>query len=146
MIFSTVIITARILGQNEPIFNKWFVPLPFHWKPKAKSLSLQQLLCLIAIDEIEAWQQSEQKPRFERLLTYDETVHQKSNGRAHLDGYGLGNGFEAQTAAEAAIRAFKDGLYYVFVDGEEIPGLDVKVDLKTNGQINFFQLLTLARD
>ena len=139
---SNITIGARILGQN-PVFEDWFISLPPQWKPPAMSMSLRDLIGLIVIDEVSVVQESELEPRFERLLIRDETEQERTNGKTYP---GNGDNADFQAAFSAAISAYKDGLYYVFVDGEEIRDLDEKVELKLNGRENFFRLETYTRE
>ncbi len=51
---------------------------------------------------------------------------------------------DPSAAVAAALLAFEDGLYYVFVDNEHRTSLDDEIRLRTESRVTFLRLVALA--
>ncbi len=51
---------------------------------------------------------------------------------------------DAQKAKARAVEAFEDGLVRVFLNGEELAGLETPLDLRENDAVSFIRLVALA--
>jgi hypothetical protein len=65
-------------------------------------------------------------------------------GKVDSGGSELDQKVEAQPAVEVALQAFEDGLYFVFVDDNQIEDLDAMVALKPTSQLLFLRLVPLV--
>ena len=51
---------------------------------------------------------------------------------------------DPEQAVETALLAFQDGLYYVFVDEQQVTELDAPVPLRAASRLMFLRLVALA--
>ncbi len=65
-------------------------------------------------------------------------------GKLEAGGSELDQKVEADAAVEVALQAFKDELYFVFIDDDQIEHLDAKVVLKPTSQLMFLRLVPLV--
>ena len=59
-------------------------------------------------------------------------------------GNDLGQVADPQTAVAAAIQAFEDGFYFVFLDGDRQDDLDREVYLSANSRLTFVRFVPLV--
>jgi hypothetical protein len=51
---------------------------------------------------------------------------------------------DAAEALQTALEAFDDGLYFVFIDDEQVEELDAPIRLRSDSSVTFLRLVALA--
>lgn len=136
-----ITIEARVLGQKRPA-PAWTVPIP---EVGDGSLQLlRDLITRVVLAEVSAFRERQEGRRLIQLLTPEEIARGVERGKVDLGGRDLVQEVEPQAAVAAALQAFEDGLYLVFVDGERQTGLDRQVFLQPDSRVAFLRLTPLA--
>ena len=105
---------------------------------------LQDLITHIVLAEVADFEQRQEARRFVRHLSPEEIHTGAAHGRVDPGGRLASEPVDPQAAVETALLAFEDGLYYIFVDGTQITGLDDPVTLRDESQLTFVRLVPLA--
>jgi hypothetical protein len=105
---------------------------------------LQELISRVVLDEVTAFQKRQTERRFVHLLTATEIDLGVERGKVDMGGRDLNQQVDPQAAVDTALQAFLDGLYFVFVDGEQVLGLDDPVRLDPGSTVSFVRLVALA--
>ena len=139
---STLLVEARLLGQRSPIFSGWRVELPEHG---GDHLRLRDLITRVVLEEVEAFKQRQQERRLARVLAPADIEAGRLAGKIDSGERDLRQQeVEPETAVGAALQAFEDGLYYVFIDEVQQTGLDRELWLKPESQVTFLRLVALT--
>ena len=92
-----------------------------------------------------AFQQRQAEQKTLRVLTARQITEGAARGKIDSGGRELEAGMvDADTAVAAALEAFEDGLYFVFVDGNQVENLDSHLQLVPGSAITFLRLVALA--
>ena len=94
--------------------------------------------------EVEAFQERQERQQLFRVLSAEEIETSKAAGRISPEGKTEKQTVDAQDAVQIAWQAFEDGLFFVFIDGEQIEALDEAVHLQENSSMKFVRLVALA--
>ncbi len=137
----TVTVAAKIVGRRQPLFNGWTVAIT----RDRHMLTLRDLLTDIVLAEVEAFYERQEQQRLPQVLTKQAISWGLAQGKVTMGD----REFEPQTidpqvSIAAAIQAFTDGLYYVFIDDVQYESLDVVVRLQPQSQVLFLRLVALA--
>ena len=138
---SILLVEAKLLGQRSPIFSGWRVELP---ERGGDHLRLRDLITRVVLEEVEAFRKRQQERRLARVLAPADIEAGRFAGKIDSGERDLQQSVEPQAAVGAALQAFEDGLYYVFIDGAQQTGLDSEVWLKPESQLTFLRLVALA--
>lgn len=131
-----MILESRIIGRKKP----------FEHQPIAltrTSLTLQDLLTEVVERQVEQFNTRQQDQQLLQVLTpaaYSKGIEQGkiiSGGQEHQQVA------DVQEAIEVAIQAFKDGLYYVFLEEEQLEDLNQPLQIAENTRILFVRLVPL---
>ena len=137
----TLTIEARLLGQKRPLLTGWTLELP----PETSTpLSLHALITSVVEAEVEAFQQRQSERRLARVLNPIQIEQGLARGKVDLGEHELQQPVDAAQAVAAALQAFEDGLYYVFIDEEQQLGLDSEVALMPESRVTFLRLVALV--
>lgn len=140
---STTILTidARLLGQKRSLFAGWQLELP----PEAGSrLTLRDLITRVVEAEVQAFQQRQAERRLARVLSPGEIEQGLARGKVDLGERELNQPVDPAAAVAAALQAFEDGLYFVFVESEQVTALEAEVVLQPQTRMSFVRLVALA--
>lgn len=144
---ANLIIEAKVLGQKKPLFNNWVVALPPEpGMPPAREdrMRLRDLITKVVQEEVSAFQQRQAERRLARIMTKGEIEEALVKGKVDLGEHDLKQKIDPQVAVETALQAFEDGLYYVFIAGEQVQSLDSEVVLQPTTHVTFIRLVALA--
>ena len=137
-------IDARLLGQKRPILSDWSMTLPLDLTGQESLLPLREILTEVVLAEVEAFLQRQEERRLVRILGPEGLAVGVASGKVDLGERDLGQVVDAEAAVANALQAFVDGLYFVFVEGEQIGSLDDPVALRPEIHISFVRLVALA--
>jgi hypothetical protein len=138
---TSITIEAKILGQRAALQAPWQMTL------STNSLSLHQLLEQIVRQEVQAFRQREQDRRLLRVLGPREITEAARSGKIVSGGVDELHPAQAIDEGEAiaiALQAFTDGLYFVFLNGQQLLDLEDAVQLLPASTLTFIRLVPLA--
>ena len=141
---SVLTISARAAGKRKPLVPDWQVPWPPEEHDSSEPFTLRQLITCIVRQEVEAFKQRQEQGKFVRILTEREIGEGLNRGRVIPGGRDLNQDVDPERAVGAALLAFEDGLYLVFLDGEEQRDLDQQIFLQADSHVVFVRLVMLA--
>ena len=150
---TTMSVEARIIGKRRPT-APWDVPLPpTLLREKAdveNSFQLRDLIAYLVCEEVRAFQQRQEERRLFHVLGSQEIADAASRGKIAMGG--VDHSTQGQHYAEVdenaavhvALQGFIDGLYLVFLDGQQLRDLDVPVQPRPASTLLFLRLVALA--
>lgn len=142
---ATLTIEAKVLGQKKPLFTDWVITLPPDQPPSEENrMRLRDLITKVVLEEVSAFQQRQEERRLARIMTKGEIEQALVKGKVDLGERDLKQKVDPDSAVETALQAFEDGLYYVFVEDEQIQNLDSEILLQPNTRVSFIRLVALA--
>jgi hypothetical protein len=140
----SITVEGRLIGQKRPLFTGWQLDLPGSTGSSGQSLTLRGLITLIVTEEVHAFKRRQQERRLARILSPSEIQAGVKRGKVDLGERELNQEVDEAQAITNALQSFEDGLYFVFVDGEQQIHLDQEVSLKPGSLVSFVRLVALA--
>ncbi len=137
-------LSARAVGRRKPLLPDWQVPWPPDDAAGGESLTLRDLITRVVHAEVRAFEQRQEHRKLARILTEREITAGLDKGRADPGGRDLHQKVNAEEAVAAALQAFEDGIYLVFLDEEEQRDLDKQVFVRPDSKLTFVRLAMLA--
>lgn len=139
----TLTLCAHALGRSKPIFPDWEFPWPPVEGGRSEPCTLRQIITRIVHEEVLAFEKRQEERKLERILTVDEIQEGEDKGKIAPEGR-KPQCVDADESVSAALQAFEDGIYLVFVDDQEQRNLDQQFFLKSNSHLKFVRLVMLA--
>jgi hypothetical protein len=137
----TLKLEARQIGRKNALVPNWNLELPDLPEP----LTLKILLERIVRSEVEKYNQRQSDAEFVRALTQSDLETAAETGKISLGGRETEAQYaDPNEAIETAMLAFKDGLYYVFLNDEQLESLDEKINPRDGMSLLFLRLVALA--
>jgi hypothetical protein len=128
----------------------WDVPLPPAFLPdpsgNGQSPQLRDLLTYIVRQEVHAFEQRRSERRLLRVLSPQEIGAAASQGKIAMGGAERESQHpvDEEAAVEVALQGFLDGLYLVFIDGQQQRDLAALVQLAPTSTLLFLRLVALV--
>jgi hypothetical protein len=141
---ATITVEAKVLGQRKPLFTDWALALPPGWENAMECILLRDLIARIVHQEVTTFRERQAQQRLFHALTSFEIGVSAARGKVAMGGRDLDQDPDPQVAIGTALQAFEDGLYFVFVDGEQQTALDDQVQLRRDTRVTFVRLVALA--
>ena len=141
---ATITVKGKVVGQSRPPFADWSIPFPPDLHSSGDSITLRDLITRIVLQEVEAFKLRQEERRLTRILSQAQIESAAAAGTIDMGGRDLEQEADPQKAVGAALLAFEDGLYFVFLDGTQQQGLDQTVFLRPDSQVTFLRLVPLA--
>jgi hypothetical protein len=138
----TITISGKVMGKAHPTFADWRLPLPITCL--IDGFTLKDLLTQVVLAEVEADAARQQQRQLLQVLSPEQIELGLAHGKVDLGGADPMPSVDPQASLAVALQAFSDGLYYVFVDDEQIETLDTPVSLAPNSQLLFLRLVALV--
>jgi hypothetical protein len=146
---AAITVEGKVLGQRRLPFAPWTLPLEAVEAGSAEhrpAFTLRHLIGLVVAAEVAAFRERQDARRVVRVLTEREIDADAARGKV-----APGGSNEAEPAApdpadalHTALQAFRDGLYYVFVDDAQRTDLDEEIELRPDSRLLFLRLVALA--
>lgn len=108
------------------------------------SVSLQQIIEHVVRDEVAAYNGREEDRRLVRALSRDDIAAGARGGKVDAGGRVTTGPADADAAVATAIEAFSDGLYFAFVDDQQVSELNDTVVIGADTRLRFVRLVPLA--
>ncbi len=135
-------ISGKVMGKTRPTFANWELSLPE--EIGGAEVTLRSLLTHIVQAEVEAFQLRQSQRRLLTILSPEQIQRDVEQGKIDAGGSELNQTVDIQTAVDIALQAFTDGLYFVFLDDEQIEDLEARVVLNADAQLLFLRLVPLV--
>jgi hypothetical protein len=142
--FDPITISGAQLGQKQALFPDWQLPYAEAWQ--TTSITLRALIAQVVQAELAAYQERQAARQTVRALTAGQITAGAARGKIDSGGREIQpeNNVDVETAVAAALEAFEDGLYFVFVDGRQLEILDAPLQLTPGSAVSFVRLVALA--
>ena len=140
----TLTIQAKQLGSKRPLFPDRFLPYPPDLGRQGGRITLRELIDQIVRQEVAAFRERQEERRLFQILSQRQITQGAQRGKIDPGGRDLEQDVDGEAAAAVALLAFEDGLYYVFVDGEQQTMLDSTLPLHPDSTVTFVRLVALA--
>ncbi|MEK4518416.1 hypothetical protein NSS64_24250 [Paenibacillus sp. FSL H8-0122] len=131
-------VTVKSLGKRKAVLERKELLLASH--PQ----TLRALISEIVAGQVQAMRERQEQGELIPYLTASEIAEQGDNGKV---GFGTVYGEtkpEVEQATAAALLAFEDGLYKVFVQEEECSALDEPLRLEEGDELTLIRFTMLA--
>lgn len=140
----TITVEAKVLGQKKPVFSDWSIPIPPAATNSSGRLTLRDLITWTVGEEIAAFRERQERRRLENVLSRAEIDRGVERGKIDMGGSDLQQEVNTESAIVTALQAFEDGVYFVFVDEQQIMGLDDAIYLRPDSHVMFLRLVALV--
>lgn len=141
---STITISGKLLGKQQFLFSDWDLTLSFDLLTENLGISLKNLLIQIIRAEVEGFRTRQQQRQLISVLSQEAINQAALEGKIEMGGEKYQQEISQQEAIDRALQAFEDGFYYIFIDDQQIEGLEETVLLKENSKILFLRLVPLV--
>jgi len=138
-----ITVEAKVVGRERPLFSGWDIPVP-PLEDGNSILVLRDLIRLVVACEVSTFQQRQEERRLARVFSAEEIALGERQGKVHMGGQEPGQPVDQEAAEAAALQAFEDGLYYIFLDDVQQQSLDQQVSLRPGSRLLFLRLIALA--
>ncbi len=132
-----MVIETKMVGRRTP-FERRPVVIP------EATPTLEGLLTHLVRQEVDAYTQRQDQVGVLRVLTERELQDAATTGRARTAPQDRALPVSPEDAVRTALQAFRDGLYYVFVDEAQVTDLAQTVHLKPDSVLLLLRLTALA--
>ncbi|HZT42854.1 MAG TPA: hypothetical protein VFA07_11870 [Chthonomonadaceae bacterium] len=141
---ATITIEGKVFGQKRPLFTDWAIPLQPEESTGGERLTLRAFIARVVREEVKAFQERQEQRRLVQALTQADITRGLMKGKIDMGGRDLQQEVDPQAAVDAALLAFEDGIYYVFVDEEQQTDLDREIYLQPDSKVTFLRLVALV--
>jgi hypothetical protein len=94
--------------------------------------------------QLNAFRKRQEERRLARILSRPEIESGVRIGKVDPGERDLKQSVNEDEAVSAALQAFEDGLYYVFIDGVQQTNLNSEIFIKSESTVTFIRLVALA--
>lgn len=136
---ATLTIEGKVVGQKRPLFPEWELSLV----EEENRPTLRTLITEVVNQEVQNYNERQEAGTLVRALTQSDIERGLMKGKVDSGGKEARLA-DPKEAVEVAIQAFEDGLYYVFVDENQITELDAELRLAPQNRVTFLRLVALA--
>lgn len=141
---ASIMVEGKVAGQKRSLFTDWRIELPPLDQNLGDHLKLRDLITLIVMKEVEAFQLRQEERKLAQVMSRQEIERSVVTGKVDPGERDLQQQVIVDEAVGVALQAFEDGLYFVFVDDIQQTSLDSEVYLKTNSKVLFLRLTALV--
>lgn len=132
-----MIVETKMVGRRTP-FERLPVELP------DGPYTLEGLLAQLVGLEVAAYQERQNRVGLLNILTEPELTAGAAVGKVAGAPQARSGDVDVQDATRVALRAFSDGLYYVFLDDVQIESLSEPLTLRPDSTLLLLRLTALA--
>ena len=138
---NVLLIGAHQLGRRKPLFADYALPLPAQAQggtlTQCGTLTLAELLGYVVQAEVLAFTERQSERRLLKVLSEAQLAHGLQVGKVSSGGSELEQAVDADQSLAIAVQAFRDGLYLVIVDTQEVRDLAEVLTLHANSRMSF---------
>lgn len=140
----TILVDGKAIGQKRPLFTDWHVELPPTEGRNGGRLKLRDLITSIVVKEVDAFKNRQNEQKLARIMSIQEIAQGVERGKVDPGERDLDQFVDSDESVAIALRAFEDGIYFVFIDDVQQTELDREVFLKTNSKVVLLRLTALV--
>lgn len=151
---ATIRVEARIVGRRAPLHTPWNVVLPVSLSHGMSSsdrpFRLCDLLEHVVREEVRTFRLRQEERRLIQVFSSHEIADAARRGKVAMgspselrQGHDEGE-VDEDAAVAIALQAFEDGLYFVFLDGQQQHNLAAAVWPHPASTLTFIRLVALA--
>jgi hypothetical protein len=129
---------AKIAGRRGPELAPVEVDTP------ADCPTVRQLLGHIVRQQVSAFRRRQESRKFVRILTERQLGDAREAGKIAFGGDDLDQPVDPDQAVKAAVTAFEDQFYFVFVDNVQMENLDAAISIGPLTEVMFVRLAPLV--
>jgi hypothetical protein len=137
-------ISGKSLGGKKPLFADYSIspPADLHGDD---GVTLRKLIDHVVREEVAAFKNRQRDRLAFRAISAIQIEAAVERGKVDSGGSEIQpQDVDPDAAAETAIQAYVDGLYFVVIDGQQMREIDRQVFLRPDSQITFIRLTLLA--
>jgi hypothetical protein len=135
---ATLSVNAHQIGTKKALLTN--VALAIEDKT---NWTLRDLIRAVVRAEVQAFDKRQADRMLLRVLTPADIALGREAGKIEM-GDRAPQSVDEEAAIEAAIQAFVDGLYFVFIDDQQIEQIDQPILLHPDSRLKFIRLVALA--
>ncbi|WP_407541689.1 hypothetical protein Q0M94_19565 (plasmid) [Deinococcus radiomollis] len=132
-----MIVETKMIGRRTP-FERLPVELP------DGPYTLEGLLAQLVQQEVAAYRERQNRVGLLNILTEPELTAGAAAGKVIAAPQARSGSVDVQDATRVALRAFGDGLYYVFLDDVQIESLSQPLTLRPDSTLLLLRLTALV--
>ena len=140
----SILVEGKIAGRKQSLFTDWRVTLPPVPERGGDRLKLRDLITRVVGEEVEAFRKRQSENRLARLLSREAIAEGVQKGKIDSSERDLEQEVDLEAAVANALQSFEDGIYYVFLDGQQQTNLDAEVYVQPESKLTFLRLVPLA--
>lgn len=140
----TILVEGKAIGHKRPLFTDWHVELPPIEGTNGGWLKLRDLITFIVVKEVDAFKNRQEERKLARVMSRQEIAQGVERGKVDPGERDLEQSVDNEESVAVALKAFEDGLYFVFIDEVQQTNLDSEVFLKINSKVVFLRLTALV--
>lgn len=137
-------IEGKQLGSKRALFPGYETPYPPDLTTSGGRMTLRDFISHVVGQEVDALHQRQEERRLFRVLTEREIDAGAKQGKVDPAGRELNQEVNKAAAVATALQAFEDGIYFVFINGEQRTALDETVFVAPGSQVRFVRLVALV--
>ncbi len=135
-----LMVEAKVIGQKKSFLEG--VKIPFE---RSGRVTLQDLITRMVLEEVQAFRQHQEERELIRFLSAQQIADGAARGKIEMGGSeAVAQAVDDQAAISNALQAFRDGIYVVFVNGQQQQRLEAELQLQPETRISFVRLVMLA--
>ncbi len=141
---ASITIECKLPGRSRPVFGDWHLSLPPEVDAGGGRTTLRALITRIVIEEVAAFRARQREQRFTRFLSAAQIADGVECGKVDMQGRTIRQQVREDDSIAAALQAFEDGHYLVFIDEVQALSLDEEVYIRPDTEVVFVRLVALA--
>lgn len=141
---ATFTIRARQAGSKRRLLPDYSVPYPPLFEASGGRVTLREFIEHVVREEVSSFRTRQKQRRLFRVLTAGQIAEGVARGRVDPGGRDSVQEADEEAAVATALQAFEDGLYFIFIDGQQQTDLDATVHIAAQSEVTFLRLVALA--
>ena len=136
-------VAAKLVGHKRDPLSEFTVTLPPALTGPPLP-TLRELLAYLVEREVDAFHERQAAWRLSLVLSPDDIAAGAARGKVDPGEREPGPSVDRAAAVAAALQAFEDGFYYVFLDNAQVERLDAPLPVVEGSRLLFVRLTPLA--
>ncbi len=141
---TTLTIELRSPGRPSASRSPLQVPYPATLMQTYGATTVRQLIIALVAEEVSAFQHRQSEQRLLPFMTAAAIANSAARGKITPKPDTPSGTVDLTLAANNALQAFQDGLFYLFVNGEQQEDLDCVVTITPDSRLTLLRLVALA--
>jgi len=139
-----IAVEAKVFGKRKSLFSGWQPQVTLPTDADGQT-TLHDLITAVVTSEVAAFHERQDQRKLARVLTAEQIQQSAEAGKIDAGGGQVEpQTVDLQDAIATALQGFEDGLYYTFVDDQQITTLDQRVAVHEGSYLLFVRLVALV--